>query len=137
MLRVLCKLEPGWSIDDELGAPIDLATGRLGQFASDKVDQALDFRDTHPATGARIQDRILTSWNEIKAAALAAHGICLDRLIIGWDVAVTPDGVRLLEGNAHPDVAFLQHVHRAPLGAGPMGPLLKLRLAQLAGLLSG
>ena len=38
MLRVLCKLEPTWPTDIELGAPIDLRRGTLGRMTGDKAD---------------------------------------------------------------------------------------------------
>ena len=37
---------------------------------------------------------------------------------------MTPNGPVLIEGNAYPDFAFLQRVHRQPAGESPIGPLL-------------
>ncbi|MGH6892128.1 MAG: sugar-transfer associated ATP-grasp domain-containing protein, partial [Dongiaceae bacterium] len=71
------------------------------------------------------------NWQEIKSVALAAHNACPDRLLVGWDIALTPDGAVLLEGNAYPDVDFLQRVHRCPLGSSPMGAPLYHRLVEL------
>jgi hypothetical protein len=131
MLRVLSKLEPGWPSAAEYGAPIDLATGELGWLASDKREDALDFFDLHPVTGARVAGAQLPEWPEVKELALRAHAVFDDRFVIGWDVAVTPEGPVLIEGNAYPDFAFLQRVHRQPAGESPIGPLLQSGLDRL------
>jgi hypothetical protein len=131
MLRVVSKLEPTWSHKIELGSPVDLATGVLGLMTGDKDDTRFQWFADHPITGAPVLGRTLTKWDEVKSVALAAHQACPDRLLVGWDIAVTPDGAVLLEGNAYPDVDFLQRVHRCPLGASPLGPLLYDRLIEL------
>lgn len=131
MLRILSKLEPGWPSAAEYGAPVDLATGDLGWLSSDKREDALDFFEFHPVTGARIAGAMLPEWPEVKALALRAHNVFNDRFVIGWDIAVTPSGPVLIEGNAYPDFAFLQRVHRQPAGESPIGPLLQNGLDRL------
>ncbi|MBI2256094.1 MAG: hypothetical protein HYU58_15840 [Proteobacteria bacterium] len=131
MLRVLSKLEPSWPSQAEYGAPVDMMTGELGMLASDKREDALDFFDHHPVTGARINGVMLPEWPEVKALAIRAHTVFSDRFIIGWDIAVTPEGPVLIEGNAYPDFAFLQRVHRQPAGESPIGPLLQSGLDRL------
>jgi hypothetical protein len=131
MLRVLCKLEPTWPIDVELGAPIDLGTGRLGRMTGDKAEMALDWFTDHPVTRARVQGRIVPFWDEACAVAIGAHTACADRLLVGWDIAISPEGALLVEGNAYADVDFLQRVARRPIGDSPLGPLLFDRLADL------
>jgi hypothetical protein len=115
----------------ELGSPVDLETGILGLMTGDKGDTRFQWFADHPVTGVPVLGRTLPHWPEIRAVALAAHLACPDRLLVGWDIALTPDGAVLLEGNAYPDVDFLQRVHRCPLGASPMGPLLYARLIAL------
>jgi hypothetical protein len=137
MLRVLSKLEPDWPMKTELGSPVDLETGILGLMTGDKGDTRFQWFADHPVTGVPVLGRTLPHWPEIRAVALAAHLACPDRLLVGWDIALTPDGAVLLEGNAYPDVDFLQRVHRCPLGASPMGPLLYARLIELRQRMSG
>lgn len=131
MLRVLSKLEAGWPSAAEYGAPVDLMTGELGWLTSDKREDAFDFFDHHPVTGARIAGALVPEWPAVKALAERAHGVFNDRFVIGWDIAVTPDGPVLIEGNAYPDFAFLQRVHRQPAGESPIGPLLQNGLDRL------
>lgn len=38
-------------------------------------------------------------WDEVVDIAQKAHSCFSDLFSIGWDLAVTPDGVRLIEGN--------------------------------------
>ena len=124
MLRILGKLEPEWTTELEFGAPVDLATGVLGSMTGDKRSCALDWHDRHPVTGVPIRGRVLPCWPEVAAVARAAHTIYPERTVVGGDVALTPDGVIILEGNSRADVAFLQRVHRTPIGDSPLGPLL-------------
>ena len=67
----------------------------------------------------------------IQSIALAAHSACRDRLLVGWDIAVGPDGAVMLEGNSYPDVDFLQRSHQCAIGDSPLGPLLYSRLVDL------
>ncbi|MGH6894523.1 MAG: sugar-transfer associated ATP-grasp domain-containing protein, partial [Dongiaceae bacterium] len=131
MLRVLGKLEPGWPTKLELGAPVDLQSGVLGMMTGDKAAMIFDWYENHPVTHAKVLGRRLHFWSEIRSVALAAHAACKDRLVVGWDIAVGPDGPLLLEGNSYVDVDFLQRVHRCPIGASPLGPLLFFRLRDI------
>lgn len=131
MLRVLCKLEPGWSEDLELGAPVDLATGIVGEMTGDKPEMAFDWHAEHPVTRAPVKGLRVPYWQDVLAIAVAAHRLCPDRLVIGWDIAVTPAGAVLLEGNSYADVDFPQRVHRCSIGDSPLGPLLFDRIADL------
>lgn len=131
MLRVIGKLEPSWNDVTEYAAPIDLVTGRMGAMTGDKLAEALLWHDRQPLTHTPVQGRILSAWPAVRAAALSAHRAFGDRVLLGWDIAVTPQGVVVIEGNALPDVAFLQRVHRQPIGASPLGPLLQAHLDRL------
>jgi hypothetical protein len=131
VLSNLCKLETSWPTDIELGAAVDLETGALGMVTGDKAAMWLDWSEDHPITHAQVLGRIVPCWNEIRSIAIKAHAACRDRLLVGWDIAVGPDGAVLLEGNSYPDVDFLQRSHQCAIGDSPLGPLLYARLADL------
>ena len=131
VLSNLCKLETSWPTDIELGAAVDLESGALGMMTGDKADMWLDWSENHPITHARVLGRIVPCWDEFRSIALAAHSACRDRLLVGWDIAVGPDGAMLLEGNSYPDVDFLQRSHQCAVGDSPLGPLLYARLVDL------
>ncbi|MEZ5830820.1 MAG: sugar-transfer associated ATP-grasp domain-containing protein [Dongiaceae bacterium] len=124
MLRVISKLEPRWQSKREHAARINLETGSLGMMCNDKDLWPGCWSDHHPVTGALVAGRVLHAWPEVRALALAAQRVFSDRMLVGWDIALTPDGPVLLEGNSYPDVHFLQRVHEQPIGFSTLGPLL-------------
>jgi hypothetical protein len=131
VLSNLCKLETNWPTDIELGAAVDLENGALGLVTGDKADMWLDWSEDHPITRAKVLGRTVPCWDEVRSIALAAHSACPDRLIVGWDIAIGPEGALLLEGNSYPDVDFLQRAHQSAIGDSPLGPLLYARLVDL------
>ncbi|MET1027291.1 MAG: sugar-transfer associated ATP-grasp domain-containing protein [Dongiaceae bacterium] len=132
MLRILSKLEPTWRGSSEYGVLVDLQSGILGQLCDDDHFAPDAWLDRHPVTGARVAGRRIANWPAIAALALTAHRSFIDRMMIGWDVALTPEGPMLIEGNAYPDTHFLQRVHRQLIGESPMAPLLHHHLQVLA-----
>ncbi len=134
MLRVLAKLEPDWphALDEEYAAPMDLATGELGLFTGDDMNTSPLRYEHHPLTGVPVKGRIIRQWPEIRDLALKAHGVFAHRFLIGWDIALTPEGAKLLEGNTNLDVMFLQRVHDMPAGRTRMGALMSHQLDVLA-----
>jgi hypothetical protein len=108
MLRVISKLEPTWHSKREHAARIDLASGRLARMCNDKDLWPGCWSDRHPVTGAAVNGRLLRAWPQIRALALEAQLVFSDRMLVGWDIALAPEGPVLLEGNSYPDVHFLQ-----------------------------
>jgi hypothetical protein len=131
MLRVLSKLEPSWHGTEEFAAPVDLATGTLGLMCGDQHYGPLDWYETHPVTGAPVDGRAVAQWEEIQELAIAGHRALADRMLLGWDVALTTNGPVLIEANAYPDTEFLQRVHRKPIGASPLGEILTFQIERM------
>lgn len=132
VLRILAKLEPRWPLNDELGVPIDPHSGRLGWLASDRLARCAFRYAYHPVSGQRVEGRVLAAWQAVAALAVAAHRAFAHRVLIGWDIALTEDGPLLLEGNANPDVMFVQRAYGEGFGRSALGPLLESHLAALA-----
>ena len=88
---------------------VDIATGTLGE-ASDAAPEGrgLVWRDRHPETGERISGVQIPRWAEIVAVmeALASRFPFLP--YVGWDLIVSEDGPRLIEGNANPGLEITQ-----------------------------
>ena len=134
MLRVLVDLEPRWKpavIDDELAAPIDLSTGRLGLLAGDDMRTCCRRYKVHPVTNAKVKDRLVEHWPSIAAMAKRCHSAFNHRIMIGWDIALTPHGPIMLEGNTKFDVMLLQRVQDKPSGETRLGELLEFHLDKL------
>jgi hypothetical protein len=132
-LRSMTKLEPSWDLGwlEEYAAPIDLETGVLGRLTGDKPPCLSDWFDRHPVTGAPVTGRIVPCWPELAALAVRAHRLVPERVMIGWDMAITPDGPALLEGNSFPDPVFTERVFRQPIGHMRLGRLLDFHLDRL------
>ncbi|HVZ02184.1 MAG TPA: sugar-transfer associated ATP-grasp domain-containing protein [Dongiaceae bacterium] len=111
-----------------IAAPVDLATGRLGQASDLGRGPRFQWYDRHPLTGGRIAGRVLPFWPEAMALAARAHAAFGEWAVIGWDVAILADGPCLIEGNKGPDVDLIQRPLRAPIGSGRFGALLAWNL---------
>lgn len=111
-----------------LMAPIDLETGILGPGCKGKG--VGDF-STHPVSGGVIEGRQLPFWPEAKALVLDAHGRAFPEYnLIGWDVALTPDGPILIEGNGKPCMIVAQRAPRMGIGKNRYGALIAYHLAR-------
>ncbi|HNB28109.1 MAG TPA: sugar-transfer associated ATP-grasp domain-containing protein [Alphaproteobacteria bacterium] len=132
-LRSLTKLEPQWNVGrlEEYGAPIDLETGRLGQCTGDKPECLSEYFDTHPVTGARVAGREVPRWRELAQLAIDLHRAVPERVFIGWDLALTPEGPMFLEGNSFADLIFPERVFRQAVGDMRLGELLDFHLGRI------
>jgi hypothetical protein len=130
MMRILTVLEPDWQHlpDGEYAAPINLVTGELGVLAGDNMKTSPFRSDVHPANGAQIAGRLMPQWDAITKLACLTHKAVPHRLMLGWDIAITPEGPVMLEGNTNFDVMFLQRVHNAPASQSRFGELLGFHL---------
>jgi Sugar-transfer associated ATP-grasp len=130
MLRILPELEPNWIgvPDEEYAAPIDLDSGALGLLTGDKMRTSLRRHSRHPVTGSEIRGRVVGEWPALRETALRVHAAVPHRLMIGWDIALTPSGPMVLEGNSNFDVMLLQRTHDAPAGRTRFGELLNFHL---------
>jgi hypothetical protein len=99
-----------------LASPLDMTTGELGP-ATYKDPAAAHFDvHQHPDTGAAIAGTRLPLWDEVIALALRAHQSFADFPSVGWDVAISPAGPVLLEGNYNWCGVLAQQAGFRPLG---------------------
>jgi hypothetical protein len=132
-LRSMTKLEPDWDVGriEEYGSPIDLETGVLGRITGDKPECLSEWFDHHPVTGSKVTGRIVPFWRELAETAIKAHRVVPERVMIGWDIAVTAEGPVLLEGNSFTDPLFPERVFRQPIGYMRLGELLDFHFGRL------
>ncbi len=79
--------------------PLDVKTGRVD---CDAVDKAGRRYVAHPGTGTPFVGFQVPLWERV--TALVQEAACVEPRVryVGWDVAVTPDGPVLVEGNQYP-----------------------------------
>lgn len=99
-----------------LAAIVDPATAKLGPATDMGLARDSAWHARHPVTGALIDGFTVPFWPEATALAEAAHRALGDRVIVGWDIAVLPEGPCLIEANGFPDLDIIQRCGRKPLG---------------------
>ncbi len=98
-----------------MAARVDLETGQLKTVAADKQGNVYD---VHPITGTPIVGFQLPYFEEAKAMCLEAMRVVPQVKYVAWDVALTPDGPRFIEGNSFPSHAVPQFAAHYPDGIG-------------------
>lgn len=100
-----------------IASGVDIVTGTLRPGRIREVAKAyMDFHQ-HPDTGSDITGRKLLQWPEVIKLTTSAHALYKQFPFLGWDVAMTPDGPVLLEGNLGWDARLIQQPCDYPLGA--------------------
>ncbi|WP_231587841.1 sugar-transfer associated ATP-grasp domain-containing protein [Halostagnicola sp. A56] len=95
-----------------LSAEVDRETGQLSAGAEYPYDGTVDWHETHPETGARIEGTAIPGWKAIRERLLEVAGTLSHLSYVGWDLVVTSTGeFKIIEANSYPGVASLQ-VHR-------------------------
>ena len=101
-----------------LSVDVNVETGELGPAAywPDK-SEPLQWFDSHPGTGGRIEGVRVTRWEIVHEKILEMAASLSFAPYIAWDVLVTEDGFAILEINEFPHLPMMQ-LHR-PLKADP------------------
>lgn len=106
--------------------PLDFETGRAGIAC--KGYGGGDYA-RHPVSDAAFSDLVLPDWDEARELVADAHKRGFpEYALVGWDVAFTPTGPMLVEGNAKPGVLMPQRSGRRGLASQRYGELLALNL---------
>ncbi|MBU0640958.1 MAG: hypothetical protein KKB50_19010 [Planctomycetes bacterium] len=98
-----------------LSAAVDLMSGELGPGVAYPRSKRLRWHNRHPDSGAALAGTVVPRWSQTVAHLLEIARSVPFLPCVGWDVVVTEESFKLIEGNAHSDLNLLQ-VH---------GPLLK------------
>ena len=114
-----------------IAAAVDVDFGTLGPASDLGADASFGWVERHPGTGAQIIGTQLPMWEDVKGFAVRAHGAFGDRMVVGWDIAITPEGPMLIEGNGAPDLDIMQRFIRHGLMAARLGVLLAFHVSQL------
>jgi len=78
----------------------NIETGVLGwAICAHPSGMGVQTATVHPSTGRDIAGFNLPLWTETLETALKAHRAFTPFKVIGWDIAVTPEGPKVIEGN--------------------------------------
>jgi len=84
--------------------PVDMRTGILtGKIYTPFVKGGKRYY-THPITGIDIQGFKIPYFEEVKELALKAARAVPEIILVGWDIAIQPDGPVIIEGNIRPGI---------------------------------
>ncbi len=97
--------------DGSMIAPVDAATGQVGETW---VGTGLKARpiDRHPVSERLFKGFEVPQWQEACRAAREAHALFPEFGVIGWDVAITPEGPAIIECNDNPFHTLYQQAFR-------------------------
>jgi hypothetical protein len=76
---------------------------------------------------------VLPDWDAALRHVKAAHKAFLNFVFIGWDVAFTPDGAMILEGNTNWTATTYQALRGEPLGLTKFADILATQLGRKGG----
>src|SRR5699024_9215238 len=97
-----------------LAVAIDVRSGALaaGWCSSRRDWPLMQSMDVHPDTGNRIRGKVLPLWSDVVDLALAGQATLPDMKTVGWDIAITGDGVMVIEANGGYNIDILQVSHQ-------------------------
>ena len=98
-----------------MAARVDLASGKLLTVGADKQGNTYE---KHPITGTPIIGFQVPYFEEAKQMCLEAMRVVPQVRFVAWDVAITPEGPRFIEGNSFPSHAVPQFAAHYPDGIG-------------------
>ncbi|GAA6200922.1 sugar-transfer associated ATP-grasp domain-containing protein [Aquicoccus sp. SU-CL01552] len=91
-------------------APVSVDKGVVGTC---RIGAGLEAQDIerHPVSGLPFKGTQIPFWDEICRVTCEAHALFLEFGVIGWDVAITPEGPALIECNANPFHTLYQNAN--------------------------
>ncbi len=111
-----------------IAGPVDPETGRIG-IVWTMPEFGGKVMDVHPDTGSHLTGTIVPCWDEVKAAAITMARLTPGQ-VVGWDVVISSDGPRIVEGNFDWSLALVQSGTQGFLG-GPVAETWRLLGADL------
>lgn len=106
LLAPLMRIGRGESVADNFdsGGVLTMLDVDTGRMLSGAMNKQYVWFDAHPETGKKFEGFVVPHWDKVRALCLAAAEEEPRAAYIGWDVAITPDGCVLVEGNSRPSI---------------------------------
>src|SRR5699024_8302808 len=90
-------------------ALVDLETGTLQKSAyHHENNKVISWQENHPDTNKKIEGITIPNWDKVKESIIKLTDDLSFLHYVGWDVVVTDNGVKVIEGNNYSDVNILQ-----------------------------
>lgn len=96
-------------------ANVDIKTGEV---VSDACDYEENIYITHPQTGVSFRGFVIPFWDDVLELVKKASAVVPEVGYVGWDVAITPNGPIIVEGNNCPGYEWMQVRMINPSGYG-------------------
>jgi glutathione synthase/RimK-type ligase-like ATP-grasp enzyme len=93
-----------------VGAHVDLDTGTIGRGVQVGQGRA-EPTDRHPDTGVTFRGEVVPCWDDVRELCRTAAQLFPRTRLVGWDVMVTDEGPRMLEGNWNIRLRTMQVLH--------------------------
>lgn len=90
-----------------IGYPIDLKTGRI--IGPGRDNQTEISHDTHPSSGVYMIGRKVPNWDILLKEVGEAAKLSDKMIYLGWDMAITEDGVDFIEANFGHGIDVIQY----------------------------
>lgn len=93
-----------------LSIAVEPSSGKMGKgvVSVKHLGDLPEFMAVHPDSGWPFTGEILPNWEQVLATAEKAAKVVPGLPYVAWDVAITPEGCCIIEGNHRPDVNLLQ-----------------------------
>lgn len=106
LLAPLMRIGRGESVADNFdsGGVLTMLDVDTGRMLSGAMNKQYVWFDAHPESGKKFEGFVVPHWDKVRALCMDAAREEPRAAYIGWDVAITPDGCVLVEGNARPSI---------------------------------
>lgn len=95
---------------------VDIETGVMGRPCLYSKEEGLRYFDRHPDTDAQISGVEVPNWSQVKEDIIKMAEKLDYLAYVGWDVVITDEGVKVIEGNNHTGIRMQMF---QPLYANP------------------
>ena len=93
-------------------ALVDISTGILKRPALHKhKNKKIEWINSHPDTNEIIEGVVIPNWDNVKKSIVDIANSFDFLNYVGWDLVVTNEGIKIIEGNNYSDVNILQ-IHK-------------------------
>ncbi len=130
IFHVFLRMGTGTSFVDNVSSGglysgVHIENGKLFPVAWGSLTHGGKHYNSHPDTGIKFSDFTIPQFNEAKNLACRAAESLPSLRFVGWDIAITPDGPVLIEGNPRSSLATVEAAFGGYRSQPAFEPLLR------------